>query len=71
MTSRRAFITGLVSFVAAPAIVRVSSIMPVKAMEALQEVKLEQARIHDVWMAANPYITGDLVRFRTTVWRVT
>jgi hypothetical protein len=29
--SRRSLITGLVSFVAAPAIVRVSSIMPVKA----------------------------------------
>lgn len=31
--SRRGFITGLIAFVAAPAIVRVSSIMPVKAME--------------------------------------
>jgi hypothetical protein len=29
--SRRSLITGLVSFVAAPAIVRVSSLMPVKA----------------------------------------
>lgn len=33
ITTRRAFITGLVSFIAAPAIVRVSSIMPVKAIE--------------------------------------
>jgi len=31
-TSRRGFITGLISLVAAPAIVRVASIMPVKAM---------------------------------------
>lgn len=30
ITSRRSFITGLVSFVAAPAIVRASSLMPVK-----------------------------------------
>ena len=30
--SRRGFITGLISLVAAPAIVRVSSLMPVKAM---------------------------------------
>ncbi|TAL43825.1 MAG: hypothetical protein EPN91_05570 [Salinibacterium sp.] len=33
MTTRRSFITGLVSFAAAPAIVRVGSIMPVKVME--------------------------------------
>ena len=31
--SRRSLITGLISLVAAPAIVRVSSLMPVKAME--------------------------------------
>jgi len=36
--SRRGFITGLVSLVAAPAIVRVASIMPVKAMPAELEV---------------------------------
>jgi len=32
MTNRRAFITGLASLIAAPAIVRVSSIMPIKVM---------------------------------------
>lgn len=31
-TNRRSFITGLISFVAAPAIVRVTSIMPIKAI---------------------------------------
>ena len=31
MTSRRGFITGLISFVAAPAIVRASSIMPIRS----------------------------------------
>jgi hypothetical protein len=31
MTTRRAFITGLISFAAAPAIVRAESLMPVKA----------------------------------------
>lgn len=30
---RRQLITGLISFVAAPAIVRISSIMPVKSMD--------------------------------------
>lgn len=33
MISRRGLITGLVSFVAAPAIVRAASLMPVKAFE--------------------------------------
>jgi hypothetical protein len=32
-TSRRSFITGLVSFVAAPAIVRAANIMPVKSVD--------------------------------------
>ena len=32
ITSRRTFITGLISFVAAPAIVRAGSLMPVKQM---------------------------------------
>jgi hypothetical protein len=32
--SRRGLITGLISFVAAPAIVRAASLMPVKALEA-------------------------------------
>lgn len=31
-TSRRSFITGLISFVAAPAIVRASSLMPIRAL---------------------------------------
>lgn len=34
MASRRQFITGLISFVAAPAIVRAGSLMPIKVMEA-------------------------------------
>jgi hypothetical protein len=54
MTSRRSFITGLVSFVAAPAIVRVGSLMPVKvigldfgrspAMHALDLMKIDFVR---------------------------
>lgn len=43
--SRRSFITGLVSLVAAPAIVRVSSIMPVKQMlPAPEDIYAEIAR---------------------------
>jgi hypothetical protein len=43
--SRRSLITGLVSLVAAPAIVRVASIMPVKAMEPLTIEQLLALRI--------------------------
>ena len=40
-TSRRGLITGLVSFIAAPAIVRASSLMPVKVMPDLAEYWLK------------------------------
>jgi hypothetical protein len=46
-TSRRGFITGLVSLVAAPAIVRVASIMPVKAEPKLTIEQLLKLRIAD------------------------
>lgn len=36
MINRRGLITGLISFIAAPAIVRASSLMPVKAMKAIK-----------------------------------
>ena len=51
ITSRRAFITGLVSFVAAPAIVRVSSIMPVKNMPAFE----------DAWTMMERYNRNDVI----------
>jgi len=35
MINRRGLITGLVSFIAAPAIVRAASLMPVKSLERL------------------------------------
>lgn len=37
MINRRSLITDLISFVAAPAIVRASSLMPVKVVEAIVE----------------------------------
>ena len=42
-TSRRSLITGLVSFLAAPAVVRAASLMPVKALtlEEIQQVILQ------------------------------
>jgi hypothetical protein len=38
VASRRSFITGLVSLVAAPAIVRVASIMPVKNYQSIEDL---------------------------------
>lgn len=48
MIGRRGFITGLISLVAAPAIVRVSSIMPVKAIP-LNELTLKE--LDQYWLA--------------------
>ena len=41
-SSRRSFITGLVSFVAAPAIVRAANIMPVKSLNEFDGLQLWQ-----------------------------
>jgi hypothetical protein len=55
MIGRRGFITGLVSLVAAPAIVRVASIMPVKVMPGLtsQEI-INRALLHMAERQVNP-----------------
>lgn len=53
ITSRRSFITGLVSLVAAPAIVKVNSLMPVKSyMEEAYRITRENL---------NNSLYGDLV----------
>jgi hypothetical protein len=44
-TSRRSFITGLVSFVAAPAIVRAANIMPVRSPKVLAFTEYYQNRV--------------------------
>ncbi len=41
MTTRRSLITGLVSFLATPAIVRAGSLMPVKVFEPLTDLNEE------------------------------
>ena len=38
ITSRRTFLTGLASLMAAPAIVRASSLMPVKVLPSVEEL---------------------------------
>jgi hypothetical protein len=46
--ARRSFITGLIAMVAAPAIVRAGSLMPVKAMPSVDDIHaLLEARIND------------------------
>jgi hypothetical protein len=51
MISRRSLITGLISFVAAPAIVRASNLMPVKVMEP------EFFKSFDDWVKSNGWST--------------
>lgn len=50
---RRSFITGLVSLLAAPAIVRTSSLMPVRALDSW----------HTEHVIFGPYSTTDVLRF--------
>lgn len=61
--SRRSLITGLVSFVAAPAIVRASSLMPVKRTLSFEELLAE--RINEAYAVVardiNRNLYGDLV----------
>ena len=48
--SRRSFLTGLASLIAAPAIVRVTSLMPVKAMPSVEDINaLLKARMDECY----------------------
>lgn len=56
MLSRRGLITGLISLAAAPAIVRASSLMPVKVMEPTYlRVRLPPEN-RQVWYFQNRYV---------------
>jgi len=44
MLTRRGLITGMISFVAAPAIVRVSSIMPVRSLPGAPSIAMTAPR---------------------------
>lgn len=56
MIGRRGFIAGVVSFVAAPAIVRVGSIMPVKVMPVSVRVVLPPQGWSDITYGRSPAI---------------
>lgn len=60
MTTRRGFITGLISLVAAPAIVRASSLMPVKVLPPDDLLDLLKRRIADVEAEAFRNIRNNL-----------
>lgn len=48
ITSRRSFITGLAALIAAPAVVRYASLMPVKAMPSVEDLNaLLRARLEE------------------------
>jgi hypothetical protein len=59
IANRRALITGLISFIAAPAIVRASSLMPVKLM--LDDVVFPFPPPQPVWVLG-PEMYSDLTR---------
>lgn len=67
-TSRRSFITGLVSLVAAPAIVRAGSLMPVKVMspselnDIVRRMMVDMAEPSVLSMFDWEAVTADLFR---------
>ena len=74
LPTRRSFITGLISLVAAPAIVRAGSLMPVRAMigsspseinAAVRRMMIDMAEreVNPPWIAATPYPVGPLVKY--------
>lgn len=58
MISRRSFFTGLVAAIAAPAIVRAGSLMPVKSMPSVDDLeRLLQERMNEAYRLMDRSIT--------------
>ena len=55
--NRRSLITGLISFVAAPAIVRVANIMPIKVVDPYEEIFVRYLDTYFPVLNANPFWT--------------
>lgn len=53
ITSRRVFLTGLVSALAAPAIVRAGSLMPIRAPKLFIPLDLLHQRMNELYARAN------------------
>lgn len=67
-TSRRSFITGLIAFAAAPAIVRAESLMPVKALPFADPSAIARAMQQYIEKMINPPLSAayqDFVLFGT------
>lgn len=70
-SSRRSFITGLVSFVAAPAIVRAANIMPVR-VERLSTLDIINMALRNITDAMGPEVAQiqiDQVVFGQSAWK--
>ena len=57
MLNRRSLITGLISFVAAPAIVRVANIMPIKVIDPYEAISVRYLDTYFPVLNADPYWT--------------
>jgi hypothetical protein len=64
MIARRSFITGLMSLVAAPAIVRAGSLMPVKVVEPKWMIDPDWLYGPGPMMAALPWLSYEMVSQR-------
>jgi len=64
MTTRRGFLLGAVGFLAAPAIVRATSIMPVKATPPVAPSCMWVADEHSYWVGER----GGLFHYRRGSW---
>jgi hypothetical protein len=57
MLNRRSFITGLISLVAAPAIVRPTSIMPIKALPTVEDLDtLARKQLADYFLTRQDFV---------------
>jgi hypothetical protein len=70
ITSRRSFITGLVALVAAPAIVRAGSLMPVKVLEpSLSVEELLRLRMEEAYRITRENLSNSLYGDLTSATR--
>ena len=61
ITSRRSFITGLAALIAAPAVVRYASLMPVKAMPSVEDLNaLLKARMDEAYRITRENMANSL-----------
>lgn len=62
-TSRRSLITGLISLIAAPAIIRAGSLMPVKTMLPLGPLATFELSREEAYNKGTHIVLGQVVRY--------